>query len=264
MYLVLIAQDYAGQHSELINELKSADIPYITCKNDEIDISIAAIQNDPDLVIFNSSKLSSGAIRQLCEGAEYKVQPQKLVNIYTYEDPQELKLLTELGIRENHQYPYDPKQIVGYICDRMNTSPASLNDLMQFISGEIDEILLSLGHNTRQRGSVYIKEAVMSLLFEHHFKVNLHGEIYRRIAEKNGTTVKSVEHSIRISIENYWKSGDKKALAHIMGNVITDNKRPTNSNFIISLAKAVRDDNAEFFNAFAGQIANSTGTKLHI
>ena len=84
MYLVLIAQDYAGQHSELINELKSADIPYITCKNDEIDISIAAIQNDPDLVIFNSSKLSSGAIRQLCEGAEYKVQPQKLVNIYTY------------------------------------------------------------------------------------------------------------------------------------------------------------------------------------
>ncbi len=264
MYLVLIAQDYAGQHNELIGELKKAGIAYMTCKNDEIDISIAAIQNSPDLVIFNSSKLDLGAISKLCEGTKYKVIPQKLVNIYTYEDPQEIKHLTELGICENHQYPYNTEQIVRYIFEAMNTAPADLKDFMAHISGEIDDILHSLGHNARQRGSRYIREAVIYLLFEPHLKVNMHGDVYRRIAEKNDTSAKSVEHSIRISIESYWKNGDPEALAHIMGSVITDNKRPSNSNFIICLANAVRYDNAEYFNAFAREIANSTGSKLHI
>lgn len=264
MHLVLIAQDYQDQHSDLMKALDNAGIGYQTCKNDEIDISIAVIQNKPDFVVINSSRLEHGAVNRLCSNPENSLQPQRLINVYSYEDSEEIKRLNELGIRENHPFPCSAEHIVKYICDTRRYAPADISDLTLRISRMLTEILVTLGRSERLRGNLYIRDAVMMLLFDKPFRINLHGDIYQRIAEKYDTSIKSVEHSIRISIDSCWKNGDEQSLQHIMGSCITDNRKPTNSSFIIALAKAMRNDNIEYFNMFTEQITNSTGTKLHI
>lgn len=264
MYPILIAQDYNKQHLPLLAELESSELEYQTCRNTELDITVHLIKSEPDILICNASKLGFDAIQRLCSKSQRRLLPQCIVNIYTYEDPQELEMLCELGIKENLSFPYDPKALVEYIRDLREARPCDLNDLVSKIAGMLDAYMLDLNKSEKQRGNVYIRDAVLILLFEHNFKVNLHGDIYERIAKKYSTSVKSVEHSIRISIESCWKHGNKDKLKALMGSSFVDCKRPTNFSFIMSLARVVLRDNKDNFDLYMLQIMNNTSFELHI
>ena len=264
MHPVLIAQDYVRQHTQLLNEFRKEKISYTTCKNTGIDISVSLVSKDPDIIILNASRLGHETLQNICSEHRYRISPGRIINIYTYEDPEELALLYDMGIKESHPFPYDPAQIVRYIRELRSIIPKDIQDLKERISDKIDCIMLELNPSGRQRGSTYIRDAVLVLLFEPNYRVNLHSDVYKRIAEKYSTSVKSVEHSIRITISTCWEKANKQTLKMLTEQDIIDCRRPTNYSFIASLAKKIMRDNKEYFDMFSNEIMNNTSFKLHI
>ncbi len=263
MHPVLIAQDYVRQHSQLLNEFKKENISFTTCKNTEIDISVSLVSKDPDVIILNASKLGHEALMNICTVHRYTIRPGRIINIYTYEDPEELAVLYNMGIKESHPFPYDPALIIKYIRELRSVVPKDLKELIQKISEKIDSVMFDVNPSGKQRGNLYIRDAVLILLFEPHFKVNLHSDIYKRIAEKYSTSVKSVEHSIRITITSCWEKADAQTLRLLTDHTFTDCRRPTNYSFIAALAQKIYRDNKEYFDMFSDKM-NNTSFKLHI
>ncbi len=261
---VLIAQDYVGQHSELARLLDIAGISYSTGKNTELELNIDIIKYEPEFVIFNASRLGFNAVQKIFAKARSRAFIPRFINIYTYEDPEEIKLLFELGIHDNIAFPYRPEGIIRAIRRMNELRPHDLSEFICMVSDRLDEILQKLNPSKKQRGNLYIRDAVILVLFNYPFQTNLHGCIYRRIADKYSTTVKSVEHSIRISIESCWKSGSKDYLRKCIGSTIVDCRRPTNNSFIMSLAHLILRDNSDYFDAYINQIMNNTSSELHI
>lgn len=264
MYPILIAQDHKQQHLLLLKELDNLGIKNRTCKDTEIDINVQLIRYEPSILICNASKLGIEAVRRLCSNSHHRAYPHFIINTYTYEDPQELEELRNLGVTESLSFPYDAQALAEYISSMLQTGPCNLKDLIKRVSDKLDAYLIGLNRSEKQRGNLYIRDAVLILLFEDHFKINLHGDIYLRIAKKYSTSVKSVEHSIRISIENCWKNGSKDKLCSLMGNGYDGGKRPSNSDFIMALSKAVLRDNRESFGLYMMNIMNNTSLELHI
>lgn len=263
MCLILIAKDHSDQHRELEAELTNAHINHISCANDPLDISISIEKYHPSLVLFNSSKLGFEAIQELFGKEETVNNRFDLINIYTYEDPEELMMLAKLGINQCYPFPYDPKMLMCYIRRLCLIAYPNKEDFSRTISQGLSDLMDTLVKSRKQRGKLYIRDAVLMLLFDYPFKVNLHKEIYARLAENYQTSVKSIEHSIRITIKSCWQPANKDILGSCFDCDFTDKDRPSNYSFILALAHHIYFRNSDYFAIYRTQ-KNKTGSKLHI
>ena len=68
-------------------------------------------------------------------------------------------------------------------------------------------------------------------------------ELYPSIAKKYNTTASRVERAIRHAIEVSWNRGDYDLMEEIFGHSVDyDRAKPTNSEFIATLADKLRMD----------------------
>ena len=68
-------------------------------------------------------------------------------------------------------------------------------------------------------------------------------ELYPELANKYNTTVSRVERSIRHAVEVSWNRGDLKLMENIFGHSVDiDRAKPTNSEFIVTIADKLRLD----------------------
>ena len=68
-------------------------------------------------------------------------------------------------------------------------------------------------------------------------------ELYPELASKYNTTVSRVERSIRHAVEVSWNRGDIKLMENIFGHSVDiDRAKPTNSEFIVTVADKLRLD----------------------
>ena len=66
-------------------------------------------------------------------------------------------------------------------------------------------------------------------------------ELYPELADKFDTTVSRVERAIRHAIEVSWNRGDWDLMDDIFGHSVdVDKAKPTNSEFIVTLADKLR------------------------
>ena len=68
-------------------------------------------------------------------------------------------------------------------------------------------------------------------------------ELYPELASKFDTTVSRVERAIRHAIEVSWNRGNWDLMTEIFGNSVDiDRAKPTNSEFIVTVADKLRLD----------------------
>ena len=69
-------------------------------------------------------------------------------------------------------------------------------------------------------------------------------ELYPELASKFDTTTSRVERAIRHAIEVSWNRGNWDLMEEIFGNSVDiDRAKPTNSEFIVTVADKLRLDN---------------------
>ena len=110
----------------------------------------------------------------------------------------------------------------------------------------VSSMLHDLGIPSHVRGYQYIREGVLLLYRDEEASVLVTKEIYPKIADKYQTTSSRVERAIRHAIEISWTRGDIKLMEDLFGNSIDfDRSRPTNSEFLTTLADRFKLDNKE-------------------
>ena len=233
MCLLLIAQDYDNQYGLLQRKLTDADIPFTVCANTEIELRINIIRHQPKVVLLNISKLGTEPFSALYTMISEQKSFVEFINIYTYEDPAQLMKLSQFGTVHNYRIPLDTDMLIRYVHP-----------------------------SRRQRGSDYIIEAVLIVLFGDALNINLSGEVYPHIAEKFHTTAASVEHSIRVSIRTSWDSQNRPLVEACVGG--QSGRCPTNSEFITALARLIIRDNSRYLDMYRIKTMNNTYNKLHI
>lgn len=153
------------------------------------------------------------------------------------------------------------KQVSDYNVNYFILKPFELDDLESRIMGiskrkndtktldfyhnnlqvSITKILHELGIPSHIKGYQYIREDV-SIIFERPETIGgITKELYPKLASKFDTTVSRVERAIRHAIEVSWNRGDWELMEEIFGHSVDiDKAKPTNSEFIVTVADKLR------------------------
>ena len=108
----------------------------------------------------------------------------------------------------------------------------------------ITKILHELGIPSHIKGYQYIREGI-GIIYERPETIGgITKELYPELAGKFDTTVSRVERAIRHAIEVSWNRGDWDLMEDIFGHSVDIEKaKPTNSEFIVTIADKLRLDN---------------------
>lgn len=245
--VVLIAEDFEYQHQPLINMLNGIGVETITCSNTAVSLEVAILKYTPYIVIFNSSSLGMTSVKALINNVKFAEISPIYYNIYSYEDPETLIMLENIGVGINISLPYKIDMIASHIKLIMENMPLDIDYFKDMIHERLTEILSKFNMTARQHGREYIINAIMYILFENRIRANFNGEIYPCVAAKHNTKSQCVEHSIRIAIEKCWKNTDEKIKFEFFPEYGITEKKPTNSKFILTIANYVQSENIENF-----------------
>lgn len=107
----------------------------------------------------------------------------------------------------------------------------------------ITKMLHELGIPSHIKGYQYIREGI-GIIFERPETIGgITKELYPELADKFDTTVSRVERAIRHAIEVSWNRGNWSLMEEIFGHSVDiDKAKPTNSEFIVTIADKLRLD----------------------
>ena len=107
----------------------------------------------------------------------------------------------------------------------------------------ISKLLHDLGIPSHIKGYQFLRDAVNMLFDNPEIIGGITKELYPELANKYNTTVSRVERSIRHAVEVSWNRGDLKLMENIFGHSVDiDKAKPTNSEFIVTIADKLRLD----------------------
>ena len=107
----------------------------------------------------------------------------------------------------------------------------------------ITKILHELGIPSHIKGYQYIREAIGLIFKKPEIIGGITKELYPELASKFNTTVSRVERAIRHAIEISWNRGNIDFMEELFGySVDIDKAKPTNSEFIVTIADKLRLD----------------------
>ena len=107
----------------------------------------------------------------------------------------------------------------------------------------ISKLLHDLGIPSHIKGYQFLRDAVNMLFDDPNMIGGITKELYPELANKYNTTVSRVERSIRHAVEVSWNRGDIDLMEKIFGHSVDiDRAKPTNSEFIVTIADKLRLD----------------------
>lgn len=108
------------------------------------------------------------------------------------------------------------------------------------IKRQTREILRTLNTSNALKGYHYVQDAVVYLINATTIQdVSITKELYPEVAKKNDTTAKKVERNIRHTIESTLQRSNQDNWKKVFPYM--NNKKPTNSEYLIRLAEMVKD-----------------------
>ena len=114
---------------------------------------------------------------------------------------------------------------------------------------KISKLLHDLGMPSHIKGYQYIRDAIIMMHNDPSLFGGITKEIYPSIASKYNTTSSRVERAMRHAIEVSWARGDYDLMDDIFGHSVDfDRAKPTNSEFLATLADKISLDSKSFAN----------------
>ena len=163
----------------------------------------------------------------------------------SYNATETIREVSEFGVNYYLLKPFDLADLEKRILDVKNRKSESKNlDLKHnSLQLSISKILHELGIPSHIKGYQYIREGI-SIIFEHPETIGgITKELYPELANHFETTVSRVERAIRHAIEVSWNRGNWSLMEEIFGHSVDiDRAKPTNSEFIVTIADKLRLD----------------------
>lgn len=198
-------------------------------------------QNDYDIIVMDMILPEQDGFYILNNLKEHNIN-KRIIVVSSYNNDQIIREVSEYGVDYYILKPYNESVLENRILsvfDKSYVKEKSDNGLHQ----EITKLLHSLGIPSHIKGYLYIRDSIY-LMFENPKLIGgITKELYPNIANKYETTSSRVERAIRHAIEVSWNRGDYDLMEEIFGHSVDyDKAKPTNSEFIVTLADKLRLD----------------------
>ena len=170
---------------------------------------------------------------------------KKVIVATSYNAMDVIREVSEYGVNYYILKPFDIKDLEKRILEVANREYDNKIIDVEYnnIQSSISKILHELGIPSHIKGYQYIRDGI-NILYEHPETVGgITKELYPSLADKYDTTVSRVERAIRHAIEVSWNRGSWDLMEEIFGHSVdVDKAKPTNSEFIVTIADKLRLD----------------------
>ena len=224
--------------------------------SDEINISYEAYNglegievleknNDKiDLMILDLIMPKKDGIYVLKKMKEMGIEKRVIVAT-SYNAAEVIREVSEYGVNYYILKPFDLDDLQNRIYQAISKEKENKN--IDFYNSNlqvsITKMLHELGIPSHIKGYQYIREAVGIIFSNPDVIGGITKELYPELAKKFNTTVSRVERAIRHAIEVSWNRGNLDFMEELFGfSVDIDRAKPTNSEFIVTLADKLRLD----------------------
>ena len=232
--LVEMISDYFENHSK---------IEIVGSANDGVE-GLKIIKDGKlkyDLIILDLIMPKKDGIAVLKELKDSNIMANVIVAT-SYNAPDTIRKVSEYGAKYYILKPFELPDLEEKILDTFNTSNSkSINLISNNLQISISKMLHELGMPSHIKGYQYIREAISMVYDNPEIVGGITKELYPTLAGKFDTTVSRVERAIRHAIEVSWNRGDWDLMEEIFGHSVDiDKAKPTNSEFIVTVADKLR------------------------
>ena len=223
----------------------SKEIEIIGKAKDGLEAIEKIKSNDVDVVLLDlimPNKDGIGVLEYLKKNNINK----KVIIMSSYGEEDTIKKLCEYGIKYFALKPFNIDDIKDKVIEvgkskKNNEKLLELSDKNMQI--KVTKLLHELGIPSNIKGYQYIRTAILMVYDNPGFIGGITKELYPDISFKFNTSIQRVERAIRPAIEVSWLRGDIDLMEEIFGHSVDiDRAKPTNSEFIVTIADKLRLD----------------------
>ena len=234
--LVDMIEEYFSSH-ELIN------IALKAYTGDEGINLIEKNLNDYDVIILDLIMPKKDGIYVLEEMKKRNIYKPVIIST-SYNSDEMIRRVSEYGVHYFLLKPYELSDLENRILEASNVREEenkNINIYHNNLQISVTKILHELGVPSHIKGYQYIREGILLIYNNPEIIGGITKELYPEIANKYDTTVSRVERAIRHAIEVSWNRGDWELMEEIFGHSVDiDKAKPTNSEFIVTVADKLR------------------------
>ncbi len=229
---------------EYFKNNEEVNIIYTAHDGEEGINQIIKNESNIDLIILDLIMPNKDGIYVLTEMKKRNIN-KKVIVATSYNAAEVIREVSEFGVNYYILKPFDLSDLEKRIYDI--TKKESKNKNIDFYTSNlqisITKMLHELGIPSHIKGYQYIREAV-NIIFENPSVIGgITKELYPELAKKFNTTTSRVERAIRHAIEVSWNRGNLDFMEEIFGySVDIDKAKPTNSEFMVTIADKLRLD----------------------
>lgn len=201
--------------------------------------------NDYDVILLDLIMPNKDGVYVLEEMKNRNINKNVIV-LTSYNTAEIIRKVSDLGASYYILKPFSLQELEKRILDCFNKKEdksASIDFYANNIQVSISKILHELGVPSHIKGYQYIRDAISTVFDQPEMIGGITKELYPSLASKYDTTVSRVERAIRHAIEVSWLRGDTYLMEDIFGHSVDiDKAKPTNSEFIVTVADKLRLD----------------------
>lgn len=235
--LIQMIKEYFKASSKIKVVLESYDgkdgIEIIDSKRDEYDVIVLDLIMPKKDGMYVLNEMKNRGI------------DKKVIVATSYNAGDVIREVAEYGVKYLILKPFDLEDLEARIievCSKKKESK-SINFETHNLQVSITKMLHELGIPSHIKGYQFLRDAI-NIVFDRPDVIGgITKELYPELADKYDTTVSRVERAIRHAIEVSWNRGSWDMMEELFGcSVDIDKAKPTNSEFIVTLADKLRMD----------------------
>ncbi len=234
--LVDVVKEYFKDHADIDISLEAYD-------GEEGLKLIEKNQDDYDLILLDLIMTGKDGIDILKAMKKKKIE-KKVVVLTSYNTQEMIRKVSEFGVDYFILKPFelcDLEKKLEEVVEGSDYSGKAVDLYHNNLQISITKILHELGVPSHIKGYQYIREGILMLYERPEVVGGITKELYPDVASKYNTTVSRVERAIRHAIEVSWNRGNWQLMEEIFGHSVDiDKAKPTNSEFIVTVADKLR------------------------
>ncbi len=234
---------------ELIKEyFKSHELIEVVCEANDGKEAVEIIKESSDkidLILLDLIMPHKDGFYVLEKLKELKIK-KNIIVVTSYNEDETIRRVSEFGVKYFILKPFDLSNLESRILQTIKIENNNQNIFHLHgnnIQVSITKVLHQLGIPSHIKGYQYIREAIF-LMYENPSLIGgITKELYPEIAKKFNTSISRVERAIRHAIEISWNRGDWDLMEDVFGHSVDiDKAKPTNSEYIVTIADKLRLD----------------------
>ncbi len=231
--------------TEMIKEYfkNNEKIEIVACYYDGIEgvNAIEKLDGKYDLILLDLIMPKKDGIGVL-EDLKNKNITKNIIVETSYNSPDVIRNVSEYGVNYYILKPFELDDLEKRILDVFKQNKNKSIDLYHnSLEISITKMLHELGMPAHIKGYQYIRDGIIMIYNNPDIIGGITKELYPDLASKYNTTVSRVERAIRHAIEVSWNRGNWDLMEEIFGHSVDiDKAKPTNSEFIVTIADKLR------------------------